>query len=65
MALNLKKSHSLVVDPWGQILCDMEEVKNDVRIVDLDFHRLETVRKELPVLSHRRNDIYEVVRKTL
>jgi predicted amidohydrolase len=55
--------HSLVVDPWGQVLCDMEEVKNDIKIVELDFDRLETVRKELPVLLHRRSDIYEVERK--
>lgn len=52
--------HSLVVDPWGQVLCDMEETSNDIAIVELDMERLETVRKELPVLKHRREDIYQL-----
>jgi predicted amidohydrolase len=52
--------HSLVIDPWGEILCDMEERSNDVQIVELNMDRLETVRKEMPVLKHRRGDIYNL-----
>lgn len=45
--------HSLVIDPWGDVLLDMEE-RQGVECVDIDFGRLEDVRARLPALSHRR-----------
>jgi predicted amidohydrolase len=40
--------HSLVVDPWGEILVDLGEGEN-FAVVDLDLKRVEEVRKSLPV----------------
>ncbi len=46
--------HSLVVDPWGEVLLDM---KQDIGLgyADIDFKRLQEVRGQLPVLEHRRD----------
>jgi predicted amidohydrolase len=45
--------HSLVIDPWGDVLLDMGN-GTGVACADLDFARLEDVRARLPVLQHRR-----------
>ena len=45
--------HSLVVDPWGEILVDLgEEV--GVGFADIDLARISEVRSRIPALSHRR-----------
>ena len=54
--------HSIITDPWGRVLMQMDE-KEGVRVVTLDFDYLEKVRSELPLLRHRRTDLYELVRK--
>lgn len=43
--------HSMVVDPWGQILLDMKE-EVGVGFVELDLMKIEEVRKKLPCLKH-------------
>lgn len=45
--------HSLVIDPWGDILLDMGEPAG-IGFVDLDLARVDDVRRRIPVLSHRR-----------
>ncbi|MBP6441188.1 MAG: carbon-nitrogen hydrolase family protein [Sphingorhabdus sp.] len=45
--------HSLVVDPWGTILCDMGSAPG-LAYVDLDLDALNQVRKQIPVHSNRR-----------
>jgi len=45
--------HSLVVDPWGEVLLDMGEASG-VAVVEIDFGRLAEVRRQIPVLQHRR-----------
>src|SRR5437764_1212876 len=45
--------HSLVVDPWGEILLDMGEEKG-VGFADLDLKRISDVRARIPALNHRR-----------
>ena len=45
--------HSLVVDPWGQILTEMGD-REGVAVAELDFAYQDKVRRELPSLSHRR-----------
>ena len=51
--------NSLAVDPWGTVLC-RAGAEETTLLVDLDLHRLEAVRKQLPILSARRTDLYEV-----
>lgn len=45
--------HSLVIDPWGEILLDMGEAPG-LGFVDIDFARIGEVRARIPVLAHRR-----------
>ena len=49
--------HSIVADPWGKVLLEMEE-NPEVKIVDLDLDEVKKVREQLPLLKHRRRDIY-------
>lgn len=54
--------HSLVVDPWGIIVSEMDE-RAQVRVVDIELDRVDEVREQLPLMKHRRKDIYELVAK--
>ena len=45
--------HSLVIDPWGEILLDMGEAAG-VGFADIDLARISDVRSRIPALSHRR-----------
>ncbi len=46
--------HSLVIDPWGEVLVDIEKRGPAEVAVELDQDRLETVRAQIPQFSHRR-----------
>ena len=46
--------HSLVVDPWGEVLLDMG-MEPGLGFADLDPGRVEEVRRRLPVIRHRRS----------
>lgn len=45
--------HSLVVDPWGEVLLDMGEDVG-VGFADIDLARIPEVRSRIPALNHRR-----------
>jgi predicted amidohydrolase len=45
--------HSLVVDPWGDILLDMGDDKG-VGFAEVDLARISDVRSRIPALNHRR-----------
>jgi predicted amidohydrolase len=45
--------HSLVVDPWGEVLVDMGEGPG-VAFADIELSRITDVRGRVPALSHRR-----------
>lgn len=47
--------HSLVIDPWGEVLLDMGEVPG-LAVIDLDLARVATVRARIPALDHRRSN---------
>ena len=51
--------NSMAVDPWGTVLCRAGGEEATL-YADLDFARLEAVRAQLPILSARRTDLYEV-----
>jgi predicted amidohydrolase len=53
--------HSLVVDPWGTIVLDMEQ-KIGLGFADIDLGLVEDVRGRVPVIAHRRTiPLVEVV----
>lgn len=45
--------HSLVIDPWGEVLLDMGE-EAGLGSAEIDLARVEDVRSRVPVLRHRR-----------
>ena len=45
--------HSLVVDPWGDVLLDMGETAG-LALVDLDLSRIDAVRGRVPAIANRR-----------
>ena len=45
--------HSLVIDPWGDVLLDMGEEPR-VAFAEIDLKRISDVRSRIPALSHRR-----------
>ncbi|QNA83532.1 carbon-nitrogen hydrolase family protein [Sphingomonas sp. So64.6b] len=45
--------HSLVIDPWGEVVLDMGE-EAGLGFAELDPARVEDVRSRIPVLNHRR-----------
>lgn len=45
--------HSLVVDPWGEILLDLGEAPG-IGYADIDPARVAEVRARIPVITHRR-----------
>ncbi|XP_067942687.1 nitrilase and fragile histidine triad fusion protein NitFhit-like isoform X2 [Watersipora subatra] len=51
--------HSMIIDPWGKILCDIEDGVG-VATAEIDLDLIEKVRTSMPVLSHKRPDLYTV-----
>ena len=51
--------HSLVSDPWGTLIAAADE-KEQLLYADIDFARVEEVRRQLPTFLHLREDVYEV-----
>jgi predicted amidohydrolase len=49
--------HSLIADPWGAVLAEAGEGAEDIQ-ARLEAAKLEKVRRELPLLAHRRPDLY-------
>jgi predicted amidohydrolase len=46
--------HSLVIDPWGEVLLDMGGEEAGLGFVDLDLSAISKVRRQLPSLANRR-----------
>lgn len=55
-------AHSIVTSPWGDIV-EQFGVQSDCKIVEVDLDQVRKVRDELPILKHRRTDIYELKSK--
>jgi len=46
--------HSLVVDPWGEVLLDLEGEEPGLGFAEIDPARIAQVRRQLPSLANRR-----------
>jgi nitrilase len=46
--------HSLICDPWGSVLAEVNEDGPGLAVAALDKHRLDQLRQQMPVWSHRR-----------
>ncbi|MGB9805032.1 carbon-nitrogen hydrolase family protein [Desulfofundulus sp.] len=57
MAPYVAYGHSLVVDPWGNVI-SMAREGEEIIYAEIDLDLIEKIRSELPLLRHRRTDIY-------
>lgn len=46
--------HSLIIDPWGDIIVEASHDTPQVIVAEFDAARVEAVRGQIPVLAHRR-----------
>ncbi|XP_013182967.2 omega-amidase NIT2-A isoform X1 [Amyelois transitella] len=54
--------HSMVVDPWAEVVGKLDE-KPGTLVVDIDFTKVEEVRSQIPIRSQRRTDVYDTIEK--
>ena len=54
----LAHGHSMVVDPWGNMI-GVAGVEERMLIVEMNLSKMYAVREQLPLLKHRRPDVYE------
>lgn len=63
-AQNLSESyhsygHSIIVSPWGKVLNQLS-IREGFICTDIDLMEIDKVREQLPLLKHRRVDIYKL-----
>ena len=51
--------HSIVCDPWGTVLSQLDE-NEDIQITEIDLAKVLQTREQLPLLKHRRTDLYHL-----
>ncbi|MBQ9942450.1 MAG: carbon-nitrogen hydrolase family protein [Christensenellaceae bacterium] len=49
--------HSIVCDPWGKVLLQMNE-EEGLSVIEICLDEADRVRRQLPFLAHRRKEIY-------
>ncbi|WP_271077773.1 carbon-nitrogen hydrolase family protein [Aurantiacibacter sp. MUD61] len=47
--------HSLVIDPWGEVMLDMSGEEPGLGFCDIDLSRVQDVRRQLPSLANKRD----------
>jgi len=52
--------HSMVVDPWGNIMAEAG-TEEEIIYAKIDLEHLQKVRSELPLLQHRRPQLYQKI----
>lgn len=50
-------ANSIAVSPWGDVIKRFGE-KEQLEITELDLDRVYEIREQLPLLKHRREDVY-------
>ncbi len=54
--------HSMIASPWGDKMIGLDE-KEGIIYGDINLDYVEQVRNELPLLKHRRLDLYDVIER--
>ena len=52
-------ANSIIVNPWGNIIYKANE-QESFDVIDINLNEINSIRKQLPLLSARRNDIYSL-----
>ena len=51
--------HSMICDPWGRVLCSLEE-EPGLLVQELDLTQADAIRGQIPILKNRRTDLYRL-----
>ncbi len=51
--------HSMVTDPWGRVIMEMDE-NEGIGFCEINLDYVDEVRQRLPLMSARRTDVYEL-----
>lgn len=54
--------HSMIVDPWGQVVVSAQEGEETI-VSNLDVQLVRQVRDQIPISKQRRLDLYETISK--
>lgn len=46
--------HSMIVNPWGEVLAEVKTSGEGIAVAQLDFDELESVRRNMPISKHKR-----------
>lgn len=55
-----------IVDPWGKIIAECPvyekgiDTNESIAIAKIDPVKIQSIRREMPVFSHKRKDVYEL-----
>ena len=55
-------ANSMVVDPWGTVV-ENAGIDENIIYAEIDRNRVKEIREQLPLLKHRRKDLYELKKK--
>ncbi|KAF9350861.1 8-oxoguanine glycosylase ogg1 [Mortierella sp. AD094] len=50
--------HAMIVDPWGKVIAECDGENEGLAVAPIDLSWLERIRAEIPVMSHRRYDVF-------
>lgn len=56
--------HSVAVDPWGAVLAQLDAEEGG-QLVALDLREVDAVRAQIPLLRHRREDVYSLTERSV
>ena len=51
--------HSIITDPWGNVLMQMDE-KEGSTVTEIDLDYIDEIKDDLPLMRVRRTDVYEL-----
>lgn len=54
---NTFAGHSMIIDPWGEIVCEASEEEQVLSGV-IDLHKVQEVREQIPIFADRRPHLY-------
>lgn len=52
-------ARSIVCDPWGRVVFQLGEAE-EIRFADIDLKEVDRAREQIPMLAHRRKDLYQI-----
>ncbi|KAG0201159.1 8-oxoguanine glycosylase ogg1 [Mortierella sp. GBA30] len=50
--------HAMIIDPWGRIVGECDGENEGIAVASVDLTVLERIRTEMPVMNHRRYDVF-------